>query len=254
MLGQKIFFKQNCFQVDKQQKFNFKLNLPFSQHFEEFRQRSFHLITLLFLFSLLAFFEIKLIVKLLEVPLENLKFFQLAPDEYFIQTVKIAFYTGLIFISPILLSQITFFLLPGLTIGEKKIILPLLVSSIILFFLSLGFSYLYIIPAALTFFINYNSDVIEPLWYFSQYCDFIIVLFLVTSITFQIPIFQIILGILGVFSGKIMLQLLKYIILIAVIIGAILTPSTDPVTQIFLSSAIIILYFLGACVLIFLKR
>jgi sec-independent protein translocase protein TatC len=96
--------------------------------------------------------------------------------------------------------------------------------------------------------------VIEPLWSFSQYCDFILVLFYTTAIAFQIPIFQIILGILGVVSGANMLKLWKYVILIAVIIGAILTPSTDPITQILLSGAIVLLYFLGAGVLILLKR
>jgi sec-independent protein translocase protein TatC len=96
--------------------------------------------------------------------------------------------------------------------------------------------------------------VIEPLWSFSQYCDFILVLFYTTAIAFQIPIFQIILGILGVVSGATMLKLWKYVVLIAVIIGAILTPSTDPITQILLSGAIVLLYFLGAGVLILLKR
>ena len=51
-----------------------------------------------------------------------------------------------------------------------------------------------------------------------------------------------------------MLKLWKYVILISVIIGAVLTPSTDPITQILLSSAIVFLYFLGASILIFLKR
>ena len=92
------------------------------------------------------------------------------------------------------------------------------------------------------------------MWSFSQYCDFILVLFYTTAIAFQIPILQIILGILGVVSGANMLKLWKYVVLGAVIIGAILTPSTDPITQILLSGAIVLLYCLGAGVLILLKR
>jgi sec-independent protein translocase protein TatC len=129
-----------------------------------------------------------------------------------------------------------------------------LVGSTLLFFLSLIFSYFCLIPAALQFFISYSSEVIEPLWSFSQYCDFILVLFTTTGIAFQIPIFQVILGILGVISGATMLKLWKYVVLFAVIIGAVLTPSTDPITQILLSGAIIILYLIGAGILIFLKR
>jgi len=240
--------------VSNSQNEKLNLELPFTEHVEELRQRSIHVVLFLGIFSLISFLGIKSIVQLLEIPVSNIRFFQLSPGEYFIETVKISLYTGLILSSPILIAQVTFFIIPGLTSGEKKLVLPLLVGSTVLFFVSLGFSYWCLIPAALQFFITYSSDVIEPLWSFSQYCDFILVLFYTTAIAFQIPIFQIILGILGVVSGASMLKLWKYVVLGAVIIGAILTPSTDPITQILLSGAIVLLYCLGAGVLILLKR
>ena len=240
--------------VSNSQNEKLNLELPFTEHVEELRQRSIHVVLFLGIFSLISFLGIKSIVQLLEIPVSNIRFFQLSPGEYFIETVKISLYTGLILSSPILIAQVTFFIIPGLTSGEKKLVLPLLVGSTVLFFVSLGFSYWCLIPAALQFFITYSSDVIEPLWSFSQYCDFILVLFYTTAIAFQIPILQIILGVLGVVSGANMLKLCKYVVLGAVIIGAILTPSTDPITQILLSGAIVLLYCLGAGVLILLKR
>lgn len=240
--------------VSNSQNEKLNLELPFTEHVEELRQRSIHVVLFLGIFSLISFLGIKSIVQLLEIPVSNIRFFQLSPGEYFIETVKISLYTGLILSSPILIAQVTFFIIPGLTSGEKKLVLPLLVGSTVLFFVSLGFSYWCLIPAALQFFITYSSDVIEPLWSFCQYCDFILVLFYTTAIAFQIPILQIILGVLGVVSGANMLKLWKYVVLGAVIIGAILTPSTDPITQILLSGAIVLLYCLGAGVLILLKR
>jgi sec-independent protein translocase protein TatC len=235
---------------------NEKLNLEltFIEHFDELRQRSLHLLFLFLISFLLSFIEIKPIVQLLEVPIANIKFFQLSPGDYFIETLKIALYTGIILIGPFFLSQLTFFIVPALTSDEKKLILPLLFGSTFLFFLSLLFSYYCLIPAALQFFINYGEDVIEPLLSFSQYFDFILVLFFTTGIAFQIPIFQIILGILGLISGNKMLKLWKYVILLALIIGAVLTPSTDPITQLFLSMAIIFLYLFGAGILILIGR
>ena len=115
-------------------------------------------------------------------------------------------------------------------------------------------SYYYLIPAALQFFINYSADIIEPLWSFNQYFDFILVLFYTTGLAFQIPIVQILLGILNVISGQEMLKLWRYVILIATIIGAVLTPSTDPVTQLLLTGAILFLYFIGAATVIILKK
>jgi len=242
------------FKFQPELKSNLNLELPFTEHVEELRQRSFHVLGILILVSCIAFIDIKPIVQLLEVPVQNVKFFQLSPGEYFISTVKIAFYTGILLTSPFLLSQLTFFVIPGLNSGEKKLILPLLIGSTVLFFISLGFSYFVLVPAALQFFISYSSDVIEPLWSFNQYFDFILVLFYTTGLAFQIPIFQIILGILGVVSGKSMLKQWKYVILVATIIGAILTPSTDPITQILLSGAIVLLYVFGAGVLVILNR
>jgi len=240
--------------------FNFKnnetltLELPFSEHIEELRQRSFHIFWIVLLLTCAAFFEVKGLVQILELPVSNVKFFQSSPGEYFVPTVKIAFYTGLLFSSPFAVGQLILFLLPGLTEKETKVILPLLLSSLILFGLGLLFSYYALIPAALNFFLNYSDEVIEPLWSFDQYFEFILVLFYSTGLAFQIPIIQILLGLLNIVSAKQMLAAWRYIILISTIIGAILTPSTDPLTQILFSMAILLLYLSGVGILFLIKN
>ncbi len=230
------------------------LELPFSEHIEELRQRTFQLFWIILLLTSVAFVEVKFLVKILELPVTNVKFFQAAPGEYFLSTLKISFYTGLLFGTPFALSQILLFLLPGLTKNEKRIILPLLLASLILFGLGLVFSYYALIPAALNFFLNYSNEVIEPFWSFDQYFEFILVLFYSTGFAFQIPVIQVILGLLNAVSAKQMIGLWRYVILGSTIIGAILTPSTDPLTQLLLSSAILILYFLGAGILLLIKN
>ena len=239
--------------------FNFKSNdkvlleLPFAEHIEELRQRLFILGCIVLLLTGLAFFEVKTIVKILELPISNIKFFQLSPGEYFISTLKISIYIGILFTSPFGISQIIFFLLPGLTKKETVVILPLLISSIVLFGAGLAFSYYTLIPAALNFFLTYSEEVLEPFWSFDQYFEFILVLFYSTGLAFQIPIIQILVGLLNIFSVKQMLQSWRFVILIATVLGAILTPSTDPLTQLLLSFAILLLYFTGLGVLILIK-
>ncbi len=233
---------------------NVTLELPFSEHIEELRQRIFLLFWIILLLTCTAFFEVKSIVKILELPINNVKFFQVAPGEYFISTIKISFYTGLLFSSPFLISQLILFLLPGLTKKETKIILPLLLGSLFLFGLGLAFSYYTLIPAALNFFLNYSEEVLEPFWSFDQYFEFILVLFYSTGLAFQIPILQILVGLLNIVSVKQMLGAWRYIILLSTILGAILTPSTDPFTQLLLSLAILLLYFTGLGILFLLKN
>ena len=230
------------------------LELPFSEHIEELRQRIFLLFWIILLLTCVAFIEVKDLVKILELPIQNVKFFQISPGEYFISTIKISFYTGLLFSSPFVIGQLILFLLPGLTKKETKIILPLLLSSLVLFGLGLAFSYYTLIPAALNFFLNYSEEVIEPLWSFDQYFEFILVLFYSTGLAFQIPILQILVGLLNIVSPQQMLGAWRYVILISTILGAILTPSTDPLTQLLLSVAILLLYFSGLGILFLIKN
>jgi len=230
------------------------LELPFSEHIEELRQRIFLVFGIILVLTSFAFIEVKSLVKILELPISNVKFFQLSPGEYFISTIKISFYTGLLFSSPFIIGQLILFLLPGLTKKETKVILPLLLSSLILFGLGLAFSYYTLIPAALNFFLNYSEEVLEPFWSFDQYFEFILVLFYSTGLAFQIPILQILIGLLNIVSPTQMLQAWRYVILVSTILGAILTPSTDPLTQLLLSSAILLLYFSGLGILFLIKN
>jgi sec-independent protein translocase protein TatC len=110
------------------------------------------------------------------------------------------------------------------------------------------------VPAALKFFIAYGSDVVEPFWSFDQYFNFVAVLIFSTGLAFQVPVIQIVIGLLGIISGQMMLSSWKYVIVISTILGAIITPSTDPITQILLSGALLALYLSGAGVLILLKK
>lgn len=233
---------------------NLLTELFFDEHLEEIRQRCFQSLFLVFLVVFIIFIDIKPIVKILELPVQNVRFFQASPGEYFISTLKIAFYTGIIFSIPIFFNQLIFFLLPGLTSREKKLIIGLVTSSFVFFSLGLIFSYFVLIPAALKFFITYSSDVVEPLLSFDQYFSFISILFLSTGLIFQVPVVQVLLSFSKIVTGKKMLKGWKYVILFSTIIGAIITPSADPLTQLLLSGAVFLLYLLGSTISIFLTK
>ena len=230
------------------------LELPVSEHIDEIRQRTFHSLGFLIISVCVIFLNITHIVQILEAPVQGIKFIQLSPGEYFLSTVKIAFYGGFLFTIPFLISQIIFYILPGLTKSEKDIIVPILLTSVLLFAGGLVFAYYVLIPAALNFFIGYSTDVIEPIWSFDQYFDFILFVFYSTGLAFQVPIFQIVLGLTGIITGKKMLELWRYVVLASTVASAVLTPSTDPITQICLAGAILFLYLTGASILIFYKK
>ena len=101
---------------------------------------------------------------------------------------------------------------------------------------------------------NYGAEIVEPMWSFEQYFDFLLLLLFSTGLAFQIPVIQLICGILNIISSKEMYASWRYILLMSTIIGAILTPSTDPVTQLLLSLAILLMYFTSIFILLLLGK
>lgn len=214
-------------------------------HLEELRQRLFYALIAVVVGMVGCFLVVKPIVQLLEVPARGVKFLQLAPGEYFFVSIKVAGYSGLLIASPFILYQIIQFVLPGLTRRERRMVGPVVLGSSVLFFLGLGFAYIALVPAALNFFISYGADVVEQLWSIDKYFEFVLLLLFSTGLAFQIPIIQILLSFLGIVSAKQMLSGWRVVIMGATILGAVLTPSTDPLTQSLLAGAVLGLYFGG---------
>ncbi|NDJ18281.1 twin-arginine translocase subunit TatC [Myxacorys almedinensis] len=214
-------------------------------HLEELRQRIFYSLLAIAVCIIGCFSFVKPIVLFLEVPAQGIKFLQLAPGEYFFVSIKVAGYSGLILAAPFILYQIIAFITPGLTRKEKRFLAPVILGSSVLFLVGLAFSYIALIPAALNFFIAYGADVVDQAWSIDRYFEFILLLMFGTGLTFQVPVVQALLGFLGIFSSKQMLAAWKYVLLGAAVVGAVITPSTDPLTQSLLGGAILVLYFSG---------
>lgn len=228
-----------------------EVEMSLFDHLEELRQRIFYALIAVAVGIAGCFFFVKPIVQLLEVPAQGIKFLQLAPGEFFFVSLKVAGYSGLLVASPFILYQIILFVLPGLTRGERRILGPVVLGSSFLFLGGLVFAYKLLIPAAINFFINYGEDVVEQLWSIDRYFEFVLLLLLSTGLAFQVPVIQIILGFIGIVSAKQMLSAWRYVLMGGVVLGAILTPSTDPLTQSLLAGAVIGLYF-GGIGLVFL--
>ncbi len=214
-------------------------------HLEELRQRIFYSLIAIVVGIVGCFIYVRPLVQFLEVPAVGVKFLQLAPGEYFFVSMKVAGYSGLVLAAPFILYQIVAFVLPGLTRREKRFLAPVVLGSSVLFLAGLAFSYALLIPAALNFFISYGAEVVEQAWSIDRYFEFVLLLMFSTGLAFQIPVVQALLGFLGIVSSKTMLSGWKYVLLGSAILGAVITPSTDPLTQSLLGGAVLGLYFGG---------
>ncbi|MDJ0696618.1 twin-arginine translocase subunit TatC [Mastigocoleus sp. MO_188.B34] len=222
-----------------------EVEMSLFDHLEELRQRLFYALIAVAIAAVTCFIFVRPIVRILEVPAGDIKFLQLAPGEFFFVSLKVAGYSGLLISTPFILYQIAQFVLPGLTRRERRLLAPIVLGSSILFVAGLFFAYIALIPAALNFFISYGADVVEQQWSIEKYFEFILLLLFSTGLAFQVPIIQLLLGTLGIVSSKKMLSGWRYVVFGSVIAGAILTPSTDPLTQSLLAGAVVTLYMGG---------
>jgi sec-independent protein translocase protein TatC len=166
----------------------------------------------------------------------------------------VAGYAGLALALPYLLYEGLCFVMPGLSRRERRLVAPAVAASGVLFLAGIGFAWWALIPAALRFLVSYGADVVEPLWSIERYLDFVLLLMVATGLAFQLPVLQLLLGVLGLIRSQAMLRSWRWVVLLAAVAGAVLTPSTDPVTMLLLSGAITALFLSGVALVFLTER
>ncbi|MEB3266545.1 MAG: twin-arginine translocase subunit TatC [Cyanobacteriota bacterium] len=222
-----------------------EVEMTLTDHLEELRWRLLRSLVAVVISAGACLLAVRPLVRLLEQPASGIRFLQLAPGEFLFVSLKVAGYAGLVLALPYVLWEGLAFVLPGLTRRERRLVAPAVAGSSALFLLGLVFAWWALVPAALRFLISYGADVVEPLWSIERYLDFVLLLMVATALAFQLPVLQLILGALGLVRSGAMLRAWRLVVLASAVAGAVLTPSTDPVTMLLLSGAITGLYLLG---------
>ena len=162
----------------------------------------------------------------------------------FFAPFKLTLFCGIFLSIPYILYQTWSFIAPGLYINERKLILPLLISSSLLFYLGIFFAYYAVFPILFAFLATTAPSNITIMTDINHYLDFILKLFFAFGISFEIPIATILL----IKSNFITIEKLSsnrpYIILFAFFVGMLLTPP-DVISQILLAIPIWVLFEIG---------
>jgi sec-independent protein translocase protein TatC len=222
-----------------------EVEMTLVDHLEELRRRVLRSLLAVVIGAAACLAFVRPLVKLLEMPANGVRFLQLAPGEFLIVSFKVAGYAGLTLALPWVLFEGLAFVLPGLSRRERRLVAPAVAGSTVLFAAGLAFAWWALVPAALRFLVSYGADVVEPIWSIERYLDFVLLLMVTTALAFQLPVLQLLLGALGLIDARTMLGAWRWVILISALAGAVLTPSTDPVTMLLLGGAITALYLIG---------
>jgi sec-independent protein translocase protein TatC len=215
------------------------------EHLEELRRRVLRSLLAVVLAAVACLAFVRPLVRWLELPAREIRFLQLAPGEFLFVSLKVAGYAGLVLALPYVMFELLAFVLPGLTRRERRLVGPAVAGSTVLFAAGLAFAWWALVPAALRFLVSYGADVVEPMWSIERYLDFVLLLMVATGLAFQLPVLQLLLGVLGLIDAAGMLRAWRWVVLVSALAGAVLTPSTDPVTMLLLSGAITALYLVG---------
>jgi len=162
----------------------------------------------------------------------------------FLTPFKLSLVLSVFIAMPYLLYQIWSFIAPGLYQNEKRIALPLLVTSIILFYSGMLFAYYLVFPIMFAFFTATTPDGVTMMTDISQYLDFILKMFFAFGVAFEVPIATILLIISGVVSAEKLVEKRPYVIVGAFVLGMLLTPP-DIISQTLLAIPIWLLFELG---------
>jgi sec-independent protein translocase protein TatC len=157
---------------------------------------------------------------------------------------KLTFYVALFVAMPIVLYQVWAFVAPGLYRKEKHFALPLLASSIILFYMGIAFAYFLVFPLMFNFFTSVAPPGVEVMTDISQYLDFISMIVLAFGLAFEVPVATVLIVWTGLTTPEKLSRARAYVFLGAFVVGMFLTPP-DVISQTLLAVPMYLLYELG---------
>jgi len=171
------------------------------------------------------------------IHLQNLK-----PFGQLFLYMQVAIVGGIILSIPNILYQVWAFIAPGLMPKERRYIRWIVAFSTLCFLSGIAFAYFVMLPAALKFFAGFGSTAIENNIAIDEYMNFIISVMLAAGVVFELPMVSWFLSKLGILTPKFMRKYWRHALVIILILAAVLTPGTDPVSQVLLAIPLIALY------------
>ncbi|MDO4897196.1 MAG: twin-arginine translocase subunit TatC [Moraxella sp.] len=165
----------------------------------------------------------------------------------FLTPIKLAFFVAIFITIPFIIGQIWGFVSPALYKHEKRAVVPLLLSAIVLFYVGMAFAYFVVLVPALKFLVLFAPDNVLPMTDIESYLDFVIKLFLAFGLMFEIPVATMLLVLMRVVTPEQLADKRRYIIVGCFFVSAIITPP-DGASMLMLAIPMCVLFEIGLMV------
>lgn len=180
--------------------------------------------------------------------------YYMRPAEAFMIYMKVALLSGLIMSSPFILYELYSFVRPALTLRERHFMLICIPLSLVLFITGMLFSYSFVFPRGLEFFLGFAAGKVNPLISMESYLDFMLMLVVPFGFAFNVPVVLTMLAYLNIVSAKMLMKYQRHVILVAFIIAGVITPTPDVITQTLLAVPLILLYEVSIVIIKYVLR
>lgn len=170
----------------------------------------------------------------------------------FFVPLKVAMMTAFLIVLPYLLYQAWRFVAPGLYSHEKRLVLPLIVASTVLFLCGMAFAYFVVFPVVFGYIVAVAPQGVAVMTDIEKYLSFALTLFIAFGVTFEVPVVVVLLVRMGVVTVTKLQEIRRYVIVGATVVGAIFTPP-DVVSQLMLALPLWLLYEAGIMVAKWIK-
>lgn len=219
--------------------------LPIGSHLEEIRRRLLYSAIAVVTTTMAAFFFAGNIFQILESRADNINLIYIEMTEMIGTYFRVAFISGIVLALPFLVYQLVMFVRPGLTKTEKKYLYFILPSVALAFAAGVAFGYFVLIPPVVRFLITFGTDIATPQIRVGNYVSLMVKLLFAIGLCFEMPPLMFFLAKIHVVTAQQLAQYRKFAIIGAFILGAIITPTFDPINQSIVAVPLIILYEIG---------
>lgn len=171
----------------------------------------------------------------------------------FLVPMKVALMVAFLIALPYVLYQVWAFVAPGLYAHEKRLALPLVAASVVLFFVGMAFAYFLVFPTVFGFMANVAPEGVAWMTDIEKYLSFVMTTFLAFGVTFEVPVVVIVLVQMHIVELATLREWRPYVIVGAFVIGAIFTPP-DVISQLMLAIPFCLLFELGLLMARFISK
>ena len=209
---------------------------PLGEHLEELRWRLLTCVLALMVGAGVSFAFFGTIADILLAPAEEHLSATGDPiftevTELFTVTVKVSLLGGLVLAVPVVTYQILMFITPGLTFRERRWALALVPGALVCFVGGAAFAYFVMLPPILRFLLTFGDGIADPMIRIGNYMSLMMTLLFWMGMVFQTPLIMLVLAKTGVVSPSALARGRRFAVVLAFILGAIITPTFDPVDQ-----------------------